>query len=267
MEKEKNNLFFINLLSVISAFAVITLHTNGVFWIFSKARYWLTANIIECVFYFAVPVFFMITGATLLDYNEKYNLSVFLKKRTSKTLVPFLLWSLLGLFYRILLLKDIKLEQLTFSFIWNGIWETKFVSIYWFFIPLFCIYLSIPLFAAISRDKKILLFKYILIASFTFNIFTPFIKTVSRASIQIPIHIAVGSGYLFYLLAGYYFTNIELKKSTRIVIYIGSFVGLILHIFGTYSLSMEMGKIVQTYKGYNNLPCVLYSLGIFLFFK
>lgn len=50
------------------------------FWIFSKARYWLTANVIECVFYFAVPVFFMITGATLLDYNEKYNLSVFFQK-------------------------------------------------------------------------------------------------------------------------------------------------------------------------------------------
>lgn len=171
------------------------------------------------------------------------------------------------MFYRILLLKDIKIEQFTFSFIWNGIWETKFVSIYWFFIPLFCIYLSIPLFAAVSKDKKMAVFKYILHTSFICNICIPFLKTVSGGLIQVPIYIAVGSGYLFYVLGGYFFTNIQLNKSTRIMIYISGFVGLFLHIFGTYTLSMEAGKIVQTYKGYNNLPCVLYSLSVFLFIK
>lgn len=80
------NMKFITLESVIAAYSVITLHTNGVFWNFSYEHYWLTANIIECIFYFAVPIFFMITGATLLDYYERYSTREFLIKRVKKHL-------------------------------------------------------------------------------------------------------------------------------------------------------------------------------------
>ena len=36
---------------------------------------------------------------------------------------------------------------------------------------------------------------------------------------------------------------------------------------GTYFVSMEAGKVLRTYKGYNNVLCIFYSLGIFLFVK
>ena len=58
---------YIDLAGVIAAIAVVFLHTNGCFWEFSKSRYWLTANFIEGVFIFAVPVFFMISSVTLMD--------------------------------------------------------------------------------------------------------------------------------------------------------------------------------------------------------
>ncbi|MBQ3865619.1 MAG: acyltransferase family protein, partial [Clostridia bacterium] len=96
MEKKQKSAY-ITLLSVIGSIAVVLLHSNGCFWNFSaEARYWKTANVIECVFYFAVPVFFMISGATLLDYRERYDTAAFLKKRALKTVVPFLFWSLFG---------------------------------------------------------------------------------------------------------------------------------------------------------------------------
>ena len=53
---------------------------NGCFWQFSYDRYWITANIIECICYFAVPIFFMISGATLLNYRKRYTTAVFFKK-------------------------------------------------------------------------------------------------------------------------------------------------------------------------------------------
>lgn len=62
---------YISLASVLSAIAVVYMHTNSCFWDFSTTRYWFTANIIESVFYFAVPIFFMISGAMLLDFNKK----------------------------------------------------------------------------------------------------------------------------------------------------------------------------------------------------
>ncbi len=92
---------YITFLSVISAIAVVFLHTNGCFWAFSKERYWLTANIIESIFYFAVPVFFMITGANLINYQEKYSTKEYFIKRLKKVIIPFVflvfIWNNLSL--------------------------------------------------------------------------------------------------------------------------------------------------------------------------
>lgn len=86
---------YIQILGVIACLAVVAMHVNGCFWQFSYDRYWITANIIECICYFAVPIFFMISGATLLNYRKRYTTAVFFKKRFGKTLVPFLIWSVI----------------------------------------------------------------------------------------------------------------------------------------------------------------------------
>jgi len=75
---------YINVLAVVSALAVVFLHANGCFWKFSYENYWFSANIIESLFYFAVPCFFMISGATLLDYNERYDTKIYFVKRVKK---------------------------------------------------------------------------------------------------------------------------------------------------------------------------------------
>ena len=94
---------YIQILGVIACLAVVAMHVNGCFWQFSYDRYWITANIIECICYFAVPIFFMISGATLLNYRKRYTTAVFFKKRFGKTLVPFLIWSVISAiwYYRI----------------------------------------------------------------------------------------------------------------------------------------------------------------------
>ena len=43
--------------------------------------------------------------------------------------------------------------------------------------------------------------------------------------------------------------------------------GLLIHIIGTQILSIKAGEIVSVYKGYTNLPCVLYSVAVFVFLK
>ena len=42
---------------------------------------------------------------------------------------------------------------------------------------------------------------------------------------------------------------------------------MLMHIIGTYKLSMTSGMIVRTFKGYLNVPCILYSVSIFYFCK
>ena len=265
MKKERKN--YITLLSVISAIAVVCLHTNGCFWSFSKERYWFTANIIECVFFFAVPIFFMITGVTLIDYQEKYSTKEYFKKRINKTFIPFIIWSLFGLLFGIFAEKSISINDIDIKYIFNGIFSTSFTVIYWFFTSLFIIYLCIPLFSSVEKAKKKSTFLYLVIVGIIFNSLLPFINNVFNLGLYLPITVLVASGYLIYPLLGYLLDRIELTKKQKIIIYIVGIIGLLMHIIGTYKLSMDAGKIIDTYKGYTNIPCIMYSVAIFVLLK
>ena len=94
-----NREYFIDTLTILSCIAVVFLHTNGIFWTHPSGRLWLTSNVIESFFYFAVPVFFMISGATLLEYRQRYSTLTFLKKRFLRAFVPFICWSFLQLLF------------------------------------------------------------------------------------------------------------------------------------------------------------------------
>ncbi|MBR5247879.1 MAG: acyltransferase family protein [Lachnospiraceae bacterium] len=255
---------YITLLNVLSAFAVVFLHTNNCFWTFSTERYWITANIIESVMYFAVPVFFMITGATLIDYRERYSTKEYFKKRFWKTVFPFLVWSILSPILSTLRLGG-SLSDLTLIGFINGTLNTTF-SVYWFFVPLFCIYAAIPLFAAVPKERRKAIFSYLAIICFLVNSLIPFIFQLLPWGITLSNSwdISVGREYLLYVLAGYLLHNYEIKKPARYAIYALALAGLMLHMCGTYFASMEAGYIDQRYKGYCNVPATLYSVGIFL---
>lgn len=66
---------------------------------------------------------------------------------------------------------------------------------------------------------------------------------------------------------GYIFSRITLTKQQRFKIYALAIAGLLAHMIGTYYLSIHAGKIIDLYKGYLNVPCILYSAGIFVLLK
>ena len=70
-----------------------------------------------------------------------------------------------------------------------------------------------------------------------------------------------------YLPLGYLLAHSNMKKIVRCFVYIFALAGLLLHICGTYILSIQADEIVNTYKGYTNLTCVCYSIGICVFIR
>jgi len=76
--------------NVCACLGVIILHTNRIFWSFPSGHLWYTANFLETFFYWPVPVFFMISGASLIDYRERYSTKIFFEKRLQRTLIPCL---------------------------------------------------------------------------------------------------------------------------------------------------------------------------------
>lgn len=154
---------YIDLANVIATFAVVFLHANSCFWDFSKERYWITADVIESVFIFAVPLFFMISSVTLIDYQKRYDTKTFFRKRFAKAVIPFLFWTLFALVFDIVVLKTISISDLSLELMFNGFINNKFCDYYWFFTPLFIIYACVPLFASIEESKRIKIFKYLFI--------------------------------------------------------------------------------------------------------
>lgn len=95
----------------------------------------------------------------------------------------------------------------------------------------------------------------------------PFLNSLFNLGFVLPISVSIGSGYLLFICLGYLISNSNFSRTSQFVIYSLSIFELLLHMIGTYDLSMAANQVISTYKGYNNLPCVLYSAGIFLFFK
>ena len=267
-ENGKTKDFTLTFIQVISALAVVTLHTNGCFWQFSATeRYWFTANIIECLCYFAVPVFFMITGITLLDYQDRYSTKGYFKKRFEKTLLPYVAWSLIGVLF-LLITKRITPETVTAKWVVSGLLSAdKIIDLYWFFRPLFCVYLCIPLFASIDKRKKIGTGVYLLIAGFIINTLLPFFSSLFHVGLEWPFRIDVISGYLFWIWGGYTVYKAPPTEKQKKAIYVLSLIGLLMHIVGTYTLSVSAGSIQRSFKGYNNVPCIFYTFGVFVFLK
>ena len=257
---------WINLISVSSCIAVVFLHTNGCFWMFSKDRYWATANIIECFFYYAVPCFFMITGATLIDFNERYSIGIYFEKRIKKTVIPFVAWSLIGLVYKIITL-EISLDEINVQYIWNGVIGTTIIPIYWFFPVLFSVYISIPVLGAVKKEKRKNVYAYAAITAFVIYGIIPLLCNTLFSGFTWNLTIGVASGYLLFILVGYLISEYEMSHKIRVIIYLLAIVGMLMHMIGTYVSSIEAGEVVSTYKGYLNAPCILYSVGIFTWLR
>ena len=169
MQETTHKSEYIMLVNVLSMLAVVYMHVNNCFWTFSTERYWKSADVIESVMYFAVPCFFMISGANLMDYRKRYDTKTFLIKRTKKTIIPYIFWSLFGIGFGIWM-NTLRWEDVTIKYVVNGLINGSLVRIFWFFIPLYIVYLSIPLFSAVEEEKRKSVFVYISVVGFLLNV-------------------------------------------------------------------------------------------------
>ena len=262
MSKQKNLL----VLSVLASLCVVCLHCNFSWTYFTTYNWWFTSCIIRGICYPAVPIFLMISGATLLDYKSKYDTKTFFKKRIRKVLIPYLAWSAFAIVYAIFR-SNHDVNTLTVKSVINAIINYKYQDVFWYFPVCISIYLCMPLFASVDNKSKKSVFSYLAIAYFILNCLYPFLNTVLNIGIKIPYSIYVLTNYSFYCIVGWLINNFSLSKLYRYIIYVLGLLGFFAETFGTYFYSIRDGKINETFLGYTNLPCVLYAVALFVLFK
>lgn len=181
--------------------------------------------------------------------------------------IPFLFWTFMGLLFDIFFLHTVKVSDLTLKVLVDGFINNRFVQIYWFFMPLFGIYLSIPLFASIEEEKRVELFKYLFLIGFIFNGTIPFLLSAFHIDMAWPLGINVISGYAIFVVMGYLIHKIDFTLNQRCIIYILGLAGLLMHFGGTYYESYTLGDVSQIYKNLTYAPIVMYSGAFLLFIK
>lgn len=264
IREKETRLGYIDLLGIISAFAVVVLHVNEVIHKFSYDSYWFSANIIECLMYFAVPVFLFISSGTLLDYRDRYSTKEFFKRRIHKTVIPFIFWSLCAMAAQIVLGGYSRTSNITPWYIIDGIINFKFLSIYSFFGYLFGIYFAIPVLS--NLKDKITIFKYMATVGLLINCIVPLVCDLAGVEYYFTTF-ELCFGYTIYIPLGYLLVNLEFIQKQRILIYVLGLMGLLLHTVGTYAFSLRDGKINEVFKGYTKLPGILYSIAVFVFIR
>lgn len=259
--EDRGDIFYIRVLNVLACFAVVMLHCNGIFWSRPTGRLWVTSNFIEVTMYWAVPVFFMNAGVTNMEYRQKYTTREFLVRRFQKVGIPFVFWSLFSL----MLSAVSDGTRINASNIYASIANSAYLSIYWFFVPLFAVYLSMPLLTVVLPEKRKHVFGYLIsYAVLTISVF-PLLCNLLHLKYNAAIQPPVAAAFMLYVLLGYWIHHYPLSKRCRYAIYMAGIAGWLLHFGGTLLLSGMQEGIPMTFKGYTNIPCVLYSTAVLLY--
>lgn len=240
MVAKKERILFLDILNIVAIISVIALHMNGIVHIYSEARSWATSLIIECFCYFAVPIFFMISGANLLNYRENYDTKTFFKKRFSKVLLPSVFWITVMIIWR-LSLNQLEIKNITDLF--NVIFSNKEEGTYYFIWEILGVYLTLPIISKIIEDKNNnKLLWYFVIIFFIFNSLLPYLFSVINVTYNQALSLRVG-GYLIFVVLGYLLLNINIKKKHRIILYILGILCIIFRYTTTYLLSHKYGML------------------------
>ena len=263
-EQKQQRLLYIDILNILACLAVISLHHNELVHSWEDTLAWRESLVVECGFYWAVPIFLMITGVNLLNYREKYDTFVYFKKRVLRTVIPWLAWSFLILAWK-LVTNQMILEERTAGYVLNLVLNYKVENVYWFFGELFACYLAIPVFSLLTKNRKILWYAAIL--NFIFLSCLPALRVWFGFSWSLDI--PVTGSLILYVLLGYLFETGggRLKRSQRVGIYLLGIFGFMLRFIYTYIMSVNTGKTDTSIKGYIMFHAVFLSVAVFVWIR
>ena len=204
-------IYYYDVLNVVSCISVIALHCNGYVHRFDTAdQCWWLHVLYEVAFYNAVPIFFMLSGATLLGYHKKYDTRTFFRKRFRKAFLPFLFWSVVFfLFAAVFTHTEFTPGSVAYMILTCKIPFTNF----WFFVPLFLLYLFMPFLSVMVSNLKNsqVLCLIVLIVGLQ--------AIVRPVSMQVDVEwdLPMGS-YVAYALLGYYLSRTSWEQNRRVII-------------------------------------------------
>lgn len=271
---KKNRVVYFDILNILATISVVWIHFgNEVHW-YDGSTVWYWCLLIQVICYWAVPVFFMLTGATLMGYRKRCSTKEYFIHRLKRGLAPYLVFGTL------LTLVCLKKGTLTIDPAHPVLWvldvfmNNRMEHIYWFFVVLLGIYLTIPALSVFAREENRKELNYMVaLGTLTICVF-PFLNQMLSQYLGVTencwnsaLSFPMLGGYLIYPVLGYWASVHDFTPRQRIMCYAAAVLCGVLRYSGLAQLSVRDGATNQLYMDYVSFPALFLALGVFVFVR
>ncbi len=271
MEIEKaKRIYSFDAMRIIAACAVVMIHTSADYIEqYDKGTMaFITGNIFNSISRFAVPVFFMISGALMLDERKSIPAEKILKSAL-QILTLIFSWSFIytvgyNVIRPVIFNEPISLTKLLDTF-FNGHYHM------WYLYVLVGLYLITPVLRLfIKKENASLIWKYLVFSMVVLFGVLFANEIINKFFEQKDILLDFANNFrmeffcehaIFYVL-GWYIVHIGLNKKTRVFLYVGGLAGLVVSFVGTHLFYIKGES--EFFHSNDSLNIMLYSVAVFV---
>ena len=274
MANKPVNIQWLDTLRALAMLGVIMIHVSSPLVHMTYGRnmpYWWIGNVLDSAVRFAVPLFLMLSGATLLA--KEYRPGEFYKRRFSRVLVPFLFWIVAYWVYRwfVLLPREQPhemhdvLQWAAKLFLKEGVSKH-----FWYIYMILFIYLFVPFLGKAIQKLSMSAVSFILLLW----------VVLTFACKGVPLNLYDWSGqyaskllgyflHSGYLVLGYYLMKLPVVYPAKIRIWAALvfIVSVTVSAGGTYFFSQSAHKLDLSLYGYLSINTMIQSIAIFMWLK
>ncbi|MFW5437457.1 acyltransferase [Paenibacillus apiarius] len=272
---KNNRIIYIDILRIISIIAVIVLHitadlltrTND----FDTASWWVS-NVFNSISRFAVPVFFMISGAMILRIDVQSYRDFYIK-RVLPLVISLASWSLIYALYMqyFIVNSHMSVSQFLGDFAYKLLTDGNYVHL-WFLYAIIAIYMTVPLIcklvkACSEKDLRYYLTLWFII-SILYRLISDIVLKSTSQYINIPIlNIPFFTGFLGYFVLGYYMFTYGLPERPKRLIFNLGVISFFVTPVATYFASLYNGVLDEMFYGNYSITTFFMAMAIFIYFQ
>ena len=270
---KEQNIQWLDSLRVIAIIGVIIIHESTPVVKMSyggNMGYWWIGNIWDSAVRFAVPLFLMLSGATML--GKEYDLKTFYKKRFTRVLLLFLFWMVAYWVYRWMVLPPAKQPD-TFSsvLLWavNLLGSEGISKHFWYVYMILFLYLLFPFMGKGIRSLKNKEILWLILgwALLSFSSRKMLVNFYSWTD-HYPARLLGYFQYSGYLIVGYYLNKFSITNSYQRWVAGSLFlVSIAITSVATYYYSWDARHLDLNMYSYIAFSTMLQSIAIFLLIK
>ena len=266
------NIQYLDTLRALATLGVIVVHVSSPVLNMTFMRnmnFWCVGNMVDSSVRFAVPLFLMLSGATML--SREYSLSGFYKKRMTRVLVPFLFWMVVYWVFRWLMLSPRKQPEGFGNIMqWavNLLLDEGVSKHFWYVYMILFIYLFVPFMGKAVRkvsNPQLLygLLAWIVLCIATYSLNLSFYKWTGDYHLKLLGYVE----YSGFLVLGYYLAKTTTSRNkTRLIAGLAFIASVAVCATGAWLMSSGHGLNLSIYS-YLSVNTIIQSVAVFMLVK